>query len=184
MRYPISIVLLTLVLEPAHAQVAVNPVVTTPAAWERFSVRVINQTDTPTVTVRVEVPAVVMVLGVEPKTGWTFQVVPSVDSGPSAITWTGGAIRHGEYGEFPFLGRLQPQARQEDLVFPVRIQRENGSVVEWRHQEGEPYAAPRVEIAGTVHISPAGQFMMAGAAMGIAILALVVAVAKGVPRRS
>ena len=178
MRYAIPSLFLGLAVSPAAAQVAVNPVITTPAAWERFSVRVINQTDTPTVAVRVEVPAAVMVLGVEPKSGWTFQVVPSVDSGPAVITWTGGSIRKGEYGEFPFLGRLEAQARQEELVFPVRIQRANGSAAEWRRPRGEPYEAPRVEIAGTVRVSPAGQLVMAGAAIGIAILALVVAIAN------
>jgi hypothetical protein len=56
-------------------------------------------------------------------------------------------------------------------------------VVEWRKRPGEPYAAPRVEIAGTVNISSTGQIAMAGAAVGLAIVAIVIAIAMGSRRR-
>ncbi len=179
MRTIIYCLTLTLLASPAAAQVAINPTTTTPASWERFALRVINQTDTPTVAVRLEVPAVIMVLGVEPKSGWIVDVTATQapDSAPTVITWRGGSVKRGEYGEFPFLGRLQATARQEDIVMPVRIERANGSVVEWRRGRGESYAAPRVEVAGTTRVSSAGSMVMSGLAVGIAILALVIALA-------
>jgi uncharacterized protein YcnI len=167
---------------PAAAQVAINPVTTTPAAWERFALRVINQTDTPTVSVRLEVPAAVSLLGVEDKPGWTWEKAVMPDSGPTVVTWKGGSVKRGEFAEFPFLGRLKADARQEDLVFPVQIVRASGSAVEWRRGRGEDYAAPRVEVAGTVRISAAGQMVLAGTAIGIALLALVVAIARSAPK--
>jgi hypothetical protein len=85
-------------------------------------------------------------------------------------------VRRGEYGEFPFLGRLKADSRQEDLVFPVRIERATGSTVEWRRGRGEDYAAPRVQVAGTVRVSAAGQMLMAGLAVGLAIVAIIVAI--------
>jgi uncharacterized protein YcnI len=171
-----------LVATPLRAQVAINPVTTTPAAWERFALRVINQTDTPTVQVRLEVPSAISLLGVEAKIGWIWETAATPDSGPTVITWKGGTVKRGEYGEFPFLGRLKADARQEDLVFPVQIVRASGSAVEWRRGRGEDYAAPRVEVAGTVRVSAAGQMVLAGTAIGIALLALVFAIARMGPR--
>lgn len=182
MKYAISF-LAMLAAAPAVAQVGVTPQITTPAAWERFAVRVINQTDTATVAVRVEVPEVIMILGIEPKPGWTIQTSAASDTIRQAISWTGGSLTKGQFGEFAFLGRLDANAKKDDLAFPVRIQRANGSVVEWRRRPGEPYAAPRVEIAGTVSISSTGLIAMAGAAMGLAIVAIVIAVALGSRRR-
>jgi hypothetical protein len=138
---------------------------------------VINQTDTPTVAVRLEVPAAISVLGVEPLQNWIFETGSLPDSGPTVINWRGGSVRRGEFGEFVFLGRLKGDARQEDLVFPVRIERANGSVVEWRRGRGEDYAAPRVEVAGTVRISTTGQIFLSVLAMGIAMVAVVLAIA-------
>lgn len=185
MRYLRLLAISLLIGAPAtlHAQVSVSPQVTTPAAWERFAVRVINQTDTATVAVQVEVPEIIMVLGVEPKAGWTIQSVPPTDSTGQVISWTGGAVTKGQYGEFAFLGRLEANAKREDLGFPVRIQRANGSVVEWRRRPGEPYAAPRVQIAGTVSISSSGQMALSGAALGLAIVAIIIAVAMGARRK-
>src|SRR3954468_23459175 len=157
MKTPFAAFLIALAAAvPASAQVAIYPTTTTPAAWERFALRVINQTDTPTVAVRIDVPSAVMLLGVEPRAGWTFETAQAPDSGPMSITWRGGVIKKGEYGEFPFLGRLKGDARREVIVMPVRIERATGSVVEWRHGPNEDYAAPRVDVAGTVRVSASG----------------------------
>jgi uncharacterized protein YcnI len=176
MRFVMALVAL-LLAAPVNAQVAIAPSTTQPASWERFSLRVINQTDTPTVTVRLEVPAAISVLGVEPLQNWIFETGAVPDSGPTVITWRGGSVRRGEFGEFVFLGRLKGDARQEDLVFPVRIERANGSVVEWRHGRGADYAAPRVEVAGTVRMSGSAPVFLSVLAMGIALVAVVLAIA-------
>ena len=178
-----AISLLVSVPAVAVAQVAINPQVTTPAAWERFAIRVINQTDTATVAVRVEVPEVILILGVQPKSGWTIHTAPATENSRQAISWTGGSLAKGQFEEFTFLGRLDPNAKREPLGFPVRIQRANGSVVEWRRPPGEDYATPRVEIVGTASISPTGQVALAGAALGLAIIAIVFTIALNARRR-
>lgn len=182
MRYVILLVA-TLAAAPAAAQVAVSPQVTTPAEWERYSIRVINQTDTATVAVRVEVPEVIQILGVEPRPGWVVQTQPATDTTRQSISWTGGSVTRGQFGEFAFLGRLEANAKKGDMTFPVRIERANGSVVEWRRRPGEPYAAPRVNIAGSVSISQTGSIAMAGAAVGLAIIAIILAIALNAPKR-
>ena len=167
-----------------EAQVAIVPTTTTPAAWERYAVRVINQTDTPTVAVQVEVPSAMSVLGIEPRSGWSFETTQKPDSGPTVITWKGGSIKRGEYAEFPFLGRVAGDAKQEVLVMPVRIERANGSNVEWRKGIGEAYQAPRVEIVGSVTVSHSATIMVSAMALGVALIALAVAIAKKAPRRT
>ena len=171
------------VAAPVEAQVGISPSSTAPAAWERFAIRVMNQTDTATVQVRVQVPSVILILGVQPMAGWSVETTPATDTLSQSITWSGGKLTKGQFDEFAFLGRLDPNAKPEDLGFPVRIQRANGSVVEWRRQPGEDYAAPRVQIVGTATISPTGQVAMAGAALGFAIIAIVFAIALGVKKR-
>jgi uncharacterized protein YcnI len=184
MRYATLLFALA-VLAPAvaPAQVAIHPMTTTPAAWERFALRVINQTDTATVAVRIEVPEALSILGVEADPAWRFQVIPQTDSSPAAIEWAGGAVRRGEVREFAFLGRTQADAKQNDLVLPVRITRASGSVVEWRNYPGRDYAAPRVRVVGTVGISGRGAMMMAGVAIGISLLALIIVLGRSAAGR-
>ena len=167
----------------ARAQVAVHPMTTTPAAWERFALRIINQTDTSTVAVRIEVPEALGILGVEADPAWTFRVIPQTDSTAAAIEWTGGAVGRGEFREFAFQGRVQADAKQNDLVLPVRITRANGSVVEWRNYPGRDYAAPRVRVVGTVSVSGRGAMMMAGVAVGISLLTLIIVLGGRAVRR-
>ena len=162
-----------------QAQVSLHPPTAKPAAWERFALRVVNGTDTPTVAVRLVVPEAITVLGVEPIPDWTFALIPATDTSPQAIEWKGAVLERGEYREFAFLGRVAGDARQRDLVFPVRLTRANGSVVEWVRARGSPRPPPTVKIVGTTEISVWATFALAGAAVGIAALALVVAFAKG-----
>lgn len=149
----------------------------TPAAWERFTLRVVNQTDTPTVAVRITLPEAIQVLGVAAASGFTARVEPATDHSAPVIEWSGGHLDRGGLVEFAFLGRVAPDARPgAELVFPVQITRANGSTVEWvRGGAGQP---PVATVEGTTAISASGAFALAGAATGIAILALVLALVR------
>lgn len=164
-------------VRPLPAQVALDPPTVTPAAWERFGLRVVNQTDTPTVTVRITLPEAIQIMGVAAPADFTARVEPVTDSTAPAIEWSGGRLERGAFVEFTFLGRVATEARPgAQLVFPVRITRANGSTVEWaRGGAGQP---PTVTIQGTTAISASGAFALAGAATGIAILALVLALVR------
>ncbi len=159
------------------AQVVLDPPSVTPAAFERFAFRVVNQSDTPTVALRVTIPEAVQVLGVGAPPGWTARLQPASDTAAPVIEWSGGRVDAGGFTEFTFLGRVAADARPgSELVFPVRLTRASGSTVDWAWgSEGRP---PTVAIRGTAAISPAGAFALAGAAMGLAILALVLALTR------
>lgn len=173
-----------LVVAPLSAQVAVAPATTAPAAWERFAVRVVNGSDTAVTGVRVLVPEVVQVLGVEPPAGWTFIVTPASDTTPLAIRWTGGTVVRGEFREFAFLGRVAGDARQRALVFPVALARVAGDSLEWAGAPGQPRPAPRVRVVTPTRLSVRGALAVAGGGVAIAVVALALALAaRTTPRK-
>lgn len=159
----------------AAAQVSLHPGTTTPGAWERFAIRVANPSDTPVVAVRVEVPRVITILGVEQMDGWSVQ--PETESRAQTISWM-GSVSRGVFREFAFLGRVAGDARRATLVLPVTLIRPDGTELVWSAPLGSPRPAPRVRLVGTAQLSGTGMVAMAGAALVVAILALIVAVAK------
>jgi uncharacterized protein YcnI len=168
--------LCALIAVPAEAQIDLYPPTVKPAAWERFALRAVNQTDTAFVAVRLTVPEAVMVLGIEPLAGWEARLIPSGESTPQAIEWTGGELVRGEFLEFAFFGRIPGDARRQPLVFPVHLTRATGSVVEW--DRGGSGAAPTVRIIGTTSVTAWASLALAGVATGLAALALAMALAK------
>ena len=162
----------------AHAQIDLVPKKAQPTVWERFTLRVINQRESPTVEVTLTVPEIVLILGVEsPKSTWQFTVYPATDSTPQMVRWSGGTVGQGQFEEFAFLGRIAGDARAKELVFPVSTSRADGSSTEWAKLTGEGLA-PVVQIIGTTTVTPWGAVGLAGGAFGIAILALALAVSK------
>jgi len=161
----------------AQAQVDLHPSTVKPAAWERFVLRAINQTDTAFVAVRLTVPEVIMVLGVQPLPGWEFRLIAGSDTTPQIIEWSGGELLRGEFLEFAFFGRLPGDARRRELVFPVHLTRASGSVVAWDRRSGGG-AAPTVRILGTTSVTAWGSLALAGVAVGLSVLALALAAGK------
>ncbi len=164
-------------LSVLEGQVTIHPRTVTPAAWERFTVSVVNATNDAVVGVRVEIPDAVTVLGVLPG-DWRFAVVPGTDTTAQYIEWTEGAVRYPALGEFAFLGRVAGDARKKTLVFPVVLTHEEDATVVYRSRPGSVTAAPTVEIVGRATISVRGAVALGGAAIGIAMLALALAALK------
>lgn len=178
-RLPVAALALSALALPLEAQVALDPPRLIPATWERISVRVFNQSDTAWVAVRVEIPDVIGILGVEAPNGWAAETIAATSTTPQAIEWTGGRVEGGGFEEFAFLGRLQADVRQKVLHFPVRLTRDGGAEVNWRRGgEGpELYLA----IAGSTQISSWAAFALAGAAFGLAALAVILSLRRERP---
>lgn len=160
-------------------QVAFAPATTTPAAWERFALRVANPTDTPAVAVTIRLPDGVHVLGVDAPPGWTARFAAATDSTPQIIEWTGGTIHQREFREFPFLGRVAADLRTGDLVFPVRLTRASGATVDWA--PGGAGTAPTVRVRAITVVSPAAAFALAAFALGLAVVAIALALSRRGP---
>lgn len=159
------------------AQVMLVPPSVTPASWERFALRVANQSDTPIVQVRLAVPEAVQVLGVAAPAGWSARLIPAGEASAPGIEWSGGRLARGQFDEFAFLGRVAGDARPgAELIFPAEVMRAGGATVRWsRGGNGPP---PAVTVRGAATISPTGAFALAGAAVGLAVLALVLGLVR------
>ena len=175
-RSPVAALALCALAFPLEAQVALDPPTLVPATWERISVRVINQTDTAWVAVRVEVPDVIGILGVDVPDGWAAETIVGTGTSPQAIEWRGGRVERGGFEEFAFMGRLQADVRQKVLYFPVRLTRAGGTEVNWRRGGEGPEL--RIAIAGSTQISSWAAFALAGAAFGLAALAVILSLRR------
>ncbi len=164
---------------PLEAQVALDPPLIMPAAWERISVRVVNQTDTAWVAVRVAIPDVIGILGVEAPNGWAAETIAGTSTTPQAIEWTGGRVEGGSFEEFAFLGRLRADVREKVLYFPVRLTRDGGAEVNWRRGGEGPELF--LTITGSTQISSWAAFALAGAAFGLATLAVILSLRRERP---
>ncbi len=176
-RWAAALSLSALAPGPLVAQVAIHPAAIEPAAWERVALRAVNQAESPVVAVELTVPEVLVVLGTDAPPGWTVESVPATDSTPPVVRWIGGELQRGAFREFPLLVRLPADARRRQLVFPVALHRSDGSIAIWG--PGGEGRALTVSIRGTTGVSAWGAFAFAGAAMGIAVLALALAVRGG-----
>jgi uncharacterized protein YcnI len=165
-----------LLLAVTLLQVSVRPPSVVPTRHERFAVQVANPTDTAIVAVRVDVPEVLVVLGVESPPGWTARIVAGTPTTSQAIEWEGGALGERQYQDFAFLARLPADARRTPLVFPVRASFAGGAIREWR--TGGVGPAPEVAIRGTVGVTAGGAFVLAAGAFGVAVLALALALRR------
>lgn len=160
------------------AQVSIHPLTTAPAAWERFAVRLANQSDTAVTGLTVSIPEVVTVIGVEQGEGWEVAQQRGGETIPHRIQWTGGSVSQGEYREFAFLGRVSGNARRATLVFPVILERADGSRIEWTSQPGLARPAPTVRIVGPARLSGLGALAIAGGAFAVSVFALILALTR------
>lgn len=156
-----------------HAQVAIHPSSTHPAAWERFAIRVFGAGDTSIVGVEVDVPEAVTILGVQRLIGWQYSIVPATDTTPQSVVWAGGPLAGSDFDEFAILGRVMADARRRELVFPVHITLAGGDVLHFAGSAGASRPAPRVRIVERTQLSPRGA--MAAAAVAVALSAVALA---------
>jgi uncharacterized protein YcnI len=144
----------------AFAHVTVNPRSAEPG-YSVATVRVPNEKDIPTVSVRVVVPEGVTVHGIKAVSGWTYtaELAASASGSPEAgedgsheetdgriteITWTGGQIGVGEFEEFPLSVQY---TRAGDVVWKAYQTYADGEAVSWDGGKDAEYPASVVAIA-------------------------------------
>jgi len=168
-----------LAILPLLLQVSIRPLSVVPAQHERIALRVVNPSDTPLVAVRIEVPSVLTVLGLDEPPGWTARLIPATDTTAQAIVWSGGALHRLEFREFAFLARPAADAKTLPLVFPVRLHRADGAVRVWG--PGGIAPAPTIEISTATGITNGAAFALGAAGVGLALLALTLALRRPAP---
>jgi uncharacterized protein YcnI len=108
--------------------VSVMPRRSPAGAHDRFSFRVPTEGSSPTVKLRVEVPAGVKVTSFQSKAGWDREVEHEADGRVAAITWSGGSIPMTEFEEFGFVA-ITPQEPCELRWLAYQTYEDGGSTV-------------------------------------------------------
>ena len=129
----------------ASAHVGVNPAVVRPNTLETFSIRVPSEKEVPTIAVRIEFPAGLVVSRFQPKPGWERTVEKDSAGRTIGATWSGGTIRADEYEEFVFLARTPREPGP--LVFKSYQTYEGGEIVAWTGGELDDFPASVVQVA-------------------------------------
>ncbi|MGH9886617.1 MAG: YcnI family protein [bacterium] len=129
---------------PAAAHVSVWPKEAAARGYQAFTVRVPTERDSPTVSVRVELPAVFKGVRFQPKPGWTYEIERDAAGVAVGVTWSGSRIGRDEYEEFHFVARMPDEPTT--LVLPAHQKYEDGEIVDWVEGEGAKRPAARVQV--------------------------------------
>jgi uncharacterized protein YcnI len=137
----------------ASAHVTVMPKEATQGSYEKFTVRVPNEKEIPTIKVEVRFPLdSVSISRFEPKPGWTYALTKDAEGKISGVTWTasGEGLTATEFGDFNMQGKVADQATQ--INWKAYQTYKDGTVVEWTGAEGSKTPAS----VTTVKAKPAG----------------------------
>lgn len=126
------------------AHIDVLPSTAPASTLQTFNLRVPNEKDEPTVNVRVEFPAGLIVSRFQPKPGWQRQVEKDTAGRITAAIWSGGQIGAGEYEDFTFLARTPRQPGK--LVWKAYQTYQGGETVAWAGSEDDELPAPVVQV--------------------------------------
>lgn len=131
----------------ASAHVVVFPQKTTQGTYEKFTVRVPTEKDSPTVKVKLDVPKEVEVFGVEPMPGWKYELAKDQTGLITGITWTAEnkGLRASEFGEFNIQGKVSDKA--DKIVWKAYQTYKDGSVVKWTGAEDSENPASVTQVA-------------------------------------
>jgi len=124
MKY-VFVMLLPLVL-CAHAVVA--PGTSRPGAYERYVLRVPNESDAPTVRVEIRFPSDIRVISFADVPGWQLQATMDSTGRATSAVWS-GSLPPERFVEFPFVG-VNPKSSTR-VTWPVVQTYANGQRVEW-----------------------------------------------------
>ncbi|MGH8906418.1 MAG: YcnI family protein [Egibacteraceae bacterium] len=151
---------------PAFAHVTVRADDTQPGGFAKYTVRVPNESETGAATTRIEValPDGYEQARVQPKPGWSLEVVDGV------LIISGGEIGPGQFDEFSFSARNPEQPGA--VAFPAVQAYSDGQVQNWTGPESADEPAPRVDIAAAQAAGGSGAMPIALAGLIAGLLGL------------
>jgi hypothetical protein len=150
----------------------VSPGTSRPGAYERYVLRVPNESDNPTVRVAITFPAEVRVISFADVPGWQVEAVIDSTGRATSAVWTGALPPH-RFVEFPFIG-VNPAAGTT-LVWPVIQTYASGQRAEWTGPVGSDSPASVTVIGAATSTAPSANIptWIAGAALAVALGALI-----------
>jgi len=174
MKY--ALVLLLPIVLCAHAVVA--PGASRPGAYERYVLRVPNESDNPTVRVEIRFPEAVRVISFADVPGWQLQATMDTTGRATSAAWT-GSLPPERFVEFPFVA-VNPKAATE-VRWPVVQTYANGQRVEWSGPPGSDTPASVTRVGGGGVWTAWLPTVLAAFALLVAVLSLAVGVRRRTP---
>jgi uncharacterized protein YcnI len=115
----------------ASAHVVVFPKEAIQGSYEKFTVRVPTEKETPTVKVEVKVPDTVDISKTMPLAGWKSELTKDANGKVISVIWTttSEGLSPSEFGEFSMQGKVDNAAAS--IVWKAIQTYKDGSVVEW-----------------------------------------------------
>lgn len=130
----------------ASAHVTVSPGVSSPSAWETYSIKVPVEKDIPTVKVSLKIPDGLEFKQYRPISDWKVELTKDDAGKVTVVTWSseGEGIGPGEFQQFEFVGKNP--AEEADLAWDAFQYYSDGSIVEWSGEEGsdKPHSITKV----------------------------------------
>jgi uncharacterized protein YcnI len=112
----------------AWARAVVFPTTSTPGAYEKYSLRIINEREVPTLRVEVHFPTGLRVISFADVPGWKLQILTDSAQRIAGAVWT-GVLERQHFVEFPFIA-LNPK-NSGSLAWPTYQTYQGGERVEW-----------------------------------------------------
>jgi len=168
----VGLPVVVLVVASAHA--VVSPAASRTGAYERYVLRVPNESDNPTVKIEITFPPDVRVISFVDVPGWQLQAKMDSTGRAMSATWT-GTLPPERFVELPFIG-VNPKTSAR-VTWPVIQTYANGVRAEWTSAAGSDHPASATEIGGESPISPGT--LMGALALLLAAVAVVITLGRG-----
>ena len=139
---PLIVFALTAVIAQAH--VTVLPRESTLGATEKYTMRVPNEKNVPTVRLEAEFPPAADITSITEKTGWKIEVKKDSTGKITGAIWSGSSIAPRDIVEFGFQARNSSEATE--LVWKVVQFYEDGTRSEWTGPKGSRSPAPVTQL--------------------------------------
>lgn len=139
---PLIVFALTAVIAQAH--VTVLPRESTLGATEKYTMRVPNEKNVPTVRLETEFPPATDITSIAEKTGWKIEVKKDSTGRITGAIWSGSSIAPRDIVEFVFQARNSSEATE--LVWKVVQFYEDGTRSEWTGPKGSRSPAPVTQL--------------------------------------
>ena len=127
-RVAVPLIALLLVSSLAWARAVVFPKTSTPGAYEKYSLRVINEREVPTLRVEIHFPAGLRVVSFGDVPGWKLEILTDTAQRITGAIWT-GVLPRLRFVELPFIA-VNPKD-STSLAWPTYQTYQGGERVEW-----------------------------------------------------
>lgn len=135
----------------ASAHVSVQPAVSTPSAWETYTLKVPVEKDIPTTKVVVKIPDGVTFVNYQQVPEWEVTLDTGSSNNVQTVSWTatGEGIQAGQFQQFTFVAK-NPES-ETNIAWDAFQYYKDGSIVEWNGKEGSatPHSVTKVSTAST-----------------------------------